>query len=129
MTTLSRIVLLALLFVSALAFGEEIAILTTFPGASGPGPKDCPDNTGAVGPDHVVDFTNANVVIHDKRTGKVVRQMTQTEFWKAANPAFDLPKLNDPRLLYDPLSGRWFGVIAELKKGSVGYLAVWQTAC
>ena len=128
MTTLSRIALLALLLVSAPAYGGEVEILTTFPGASGPGPKDCPDNAGAVGPDHVVDFTNANVVIHDKRTGKVVRQMTQTEFWKAANPGFDLPRLNDPRLLYDPLSGRWFGVIAELKKGSVGYLAVSETS-
>ena len=96
MTTLSRIALLALLLVSAPAYGEEVEILTTFPGASGPGPKDCPDNAGAVGPDHVVDFTNANVVIHDKRTGKVVRQMTQTEFWKAANPKFDLPRAERP---------------------------------
>jgi hypothetical protein len=127
MTTLSRIALLALLVVSTSGHGEDVEILTTFPGASGPGPKDCPDNSGAVGPDHVVDFTNANVVIHDKRTGKVVRQMTQTEFWKAANPQFNLPKLNDPRLLYDPLSGRWFGVIAELKD-SVGYLAVSETS-
>src|SRR5262249_41581073 len=71
--------------------------------------------SGAVGPDHVVDFNNANVVIHDKKTGKVVKRMTQTEFWKAANPDFDFPKLNDPRLLYDPLSRRWFGVIAEFK--------------
>jgi hypothetical protein len=127
MTTLSRIALLALLFVGSPAAGEEVKILTTFPGASGPGPKDCPDNTGAVGPDHVVDFTNASVVIHDKTSGRVVRQMTQAEFWTAANPKFDLPKLNDPRLLYDPLSGRWFGVIAEQKKGSVGYLAVSET--
>src|SRR5206468_2995930 len=37
-------------------------------------------------------------------------------------------RLNDPRLLLDPLSGRWFGVIAELKKGSVGYLAVSETS-
>jgi hypothetical protein len=128
MTTLSKIALLAWLLVSAPAFGAEIEILTTFPGASGPGPKDCPDNTGAVGPDHVVDFTNANVVIHDKKTGNVVRQMTQTQFWKAANPQFDFPTLNDPRLLYDPLSGRWFAAIAELRKGSVGYLAVSETS-
>jgi hypothetical protein len=124
MMTVSRYALLALLFLSAPVYGEDVKILSTFPAAAGPGPKDCPDNTGAVGPDHVMDFTNAIVVIHDKITGKIVRQMTQTEFWKAANPKFDLPKLNDPRLLYDPLSGRWFGVIAELKKGSVGYLAV-----
>src|SRR6516225_2105398 len=46
-----------------------VTVLTTFPGDTGPGPKDAPDNSGAVGPDHVVDFTNANVVIHDKKTG------------------------------------------------------------
>jgi hypothetical protein len=128
MTMLPRIALPLLFLASAQAFGAEIEVLTTFPGATGPGPKDCPDNTGAVGPDHVMDFTNAHVVIHDKKTGTVVKQMTQTEFWKAANPGFDLPRLNDPRLLYDPLSGRWFGVIAELKKGSVGYLAVSETS-
>jgi hypothetical protein len=76
----------------------------------------------------VVDFTNAHVVIHDKKTGKVVRRMTQTEFWKATKPAFNLPKLNDPRLLYDPLSQRWFAVIAELRHLSVGYLAVSQSS-
>ncbi len=128
MMTLLRIAPLALLLVSNPACGEDVEVLTTFPGASGPGPKDCPDNAGAVGPDHVVDFTNANVVIHDKGTGKVVRQVTQTQFWKAANPKFDLPRLNDPRLLYDPLSRRWFGVIAELKEASVGYLAVSETS-
>jgi hypothetical protein len=105
-----------------------VTVVTTFPGDTGPGPKDAPDNSGAVGPNHVVDFTNAHVVIHDKKTGKVIRRMTQTEFWKATKPAFDLPKLNDPRLLYDPLSKRWFAVIAELTKLSVGYLAVSESA-
>jgi hypothetical protein len=105
-----------------------VTVLTAFPGDSGPGPKDAPDNSGAVGPDHVVDFTNANVVIHDKKTGKVIRRMTQTEFWKSTKPAFDFPKLNDPRLLYDPLSKRWFAVVAEFKRLSVGYLAVSESS-
>src|SRR5215831_5013599 len=105
-----------------------VTVLTTFPGDTGPGPKDAPDNSGAVGPDHVVDFTNANVVIHDKKSGKVIRRMTQTEFWKTTKPGFDFPRLNDPRLLYDPLSRRWFAVIAELKKLSVGYLAVSESS-
>jgi hypothetical protein len=128
MTTLSRLAVLASFLVSAPAYGDAIEILVAFPGASRPGPKDCPDNSGAVGPDHVVSFTNAEVIVHDKRTGKVVRQMTQTEFWRAANLKFDLPVLDDPRLLYDPLSGRWFAVIAELKKESVGYLAVSESS-
>jgi hypothetical protein len=112
----------------AAATDPGVTILTTFPGDTGPGPKDAPDNSGAVGPNHVVDFTNANVVIHDKKTGKTIRRMTQTEFWKAAKPGFDLPKLNDPRLLYDPLSQRWFAVIAELRHLSVGYLAVSESS-
>jgi hypothetical protein len=41
-----------------------------------------PANTVGVGPDDVVDFTNANAVVHDKKSGRVVEQMTQTEFWK-----------------------------------------------
>jgi hypothetical protein len=101
-----------------------VTVLTAFPGDSGPGPKDNPDNTGAVGPGHVVDFTNTNVVIHDKATGDVIKRMTQTEFWKRVKPGFDMPVLNDPRMLYDPLSARWFGVIAEMKGASSGFLAV-----
>jgi hypothetical protein len=31
-----------------------VTVLTAFPGDTGPGPKDVPDNSGAVGPDHVV---------------------------------------------------------------------------
>ena len=66
----------------------SLIVLTTFPGDSGPGPKDNPDNTGGVGPDHVVDFTNMNVVIHDKQTGKAIKHVTQTEFWKNVTPGF-----------------------------------------
>jgi hypothetical protein len=121
---IARIAFLALLLLPVAGFANGVTILNVFPGDVGPGPKDAPDNTGAVGPKHVVDFTDAHVVIHDKRTGAVVQQWTQTEFWKAVKPGFDFPKWNDPRLLYDPLSGRWFGVIAE----ATGYLAVSDSA-
>lgn len=107
-----------------------LTVLTTFPGDTGdkgPNWKEKPDTCGAVGPDHVVDFTIANVVIHDKKTGKVLKRMTQPEFWKATKPAFDFDKMNDPRLLYDPLSGRWFGVHCDVKS-AVGYLAVSESS-
>ena len=51
----------------------------------------------AVGPEHAVDFTNASVVIHDKKSGAVLKHMTQTEFWKAVQPGFDRPTLNAVR--------------------------------
>ena len=69
-----------------------------------------------------------NVVIHDKQTGKAIKHVTQTEFWKNVTPGFNLPTLNDPRMLYDALCGRWFGVIAELIPKSSGYLAVSETS-
>jgi hypothetical protein len=107
-----------------------VTVLTTFPGDTGdkgPNWKEKPDICGAVGPDHVVDFTIANVVIHDKKTGKVIQRMTQPEFWKKTRPAFDFDKMNDPRLLYDPLSGRWFGVHCDIKT-AVGYLTVSESS-
>ena len=39
--------------VPAMALAQEVTVLTSFPGDSGPGPKDNPDNTGGVGPGHV----------------------------------------------------------------------------
>ncbi len=103
---------------------EEVTILKTFPGDSGPGPKDNPDNTGGVGPGHIVDCTDANIVIHDKKTGEVLKRMTQTEFWKDAKPGFTLPVLNDPRMTYDPLARRWYTVVQAQDATPYGFLAV-----
>jgi hypothetical protein len=103
---------------------QEIIVVKTFPGDSGPGPKDNPDNTGGVGPRHVVDCTDANIVIHDKATGAVVKRMTQTEFWKKTQPGFNLPTLNDPRMTYDPLAGRWYTVVQAQSGTPYGFLAV-----
>jgi hypothetical protein len=107
-----------------MAAAQEIVILKSFPGDSGPGPKDNPDNTGGVGPSHVVDCTDANIVFHAKKTGDVLRRMTQTEFWKNAQPGFTLPKLNDPRMIYDPLAARWYTVVQAQSGPPYGFLAV-----
>src|SRR5277367_5229608 len=75
-----RLVFLICSLITSIAIGQEVIVLRSFPGDSGPGPKDNPDNTGGVGPQHIVDCTDANIVIHDKKTGAVVQRMTQTEF-------------------------------------------------
>src|SRR5947209_11777370 len=106
-----QLALLSCLITASTGWAQEVAVLKSFPGDSGPGPKDNPDNTGGVGPRHVVDCTDANIVIHDKATGAVVKRMTQTEFWKNAQPSYTLPRLNDPRMTYDPLDGRWYTVV------------------
>ncbi len=117
-----------LLLITASGGAEEIAILRTIPGDSGPGPKDNPDNTGGVGPSHVVDCTDAHIVVHDKTTGRVLKHMTQTEFWQNAQPGFTLLTLNDPRLTYDPLVERWYMVAQAQHETPYGFLAVSESA-
>lgn len=107
-------------------------VVSSFPADVGPSHKDHPDEAGAVGPQHIVDFDDANFVVHDKATGKVLLKKTQHEFWTSVEPVntLNLP-LNDPRILYDPLSSRWFAVDTGLiagTRGANGYLAVSTSA-
>ncbi len=82
----ASLVFLICSLIPAVTLAQDVTVLKSFPGDSGPGPKDNPDNTGGVGPSHVVDCTDANVLIHDKKTGEVLQRMTQTEFWKRRSP-------------------------------------------
>jgi len=123
------VLLLVALFTNATAIpslAENGTILQTFPGASGPGYKPCPDTTGAVGPNHVVSFADSSFIVHDKTTGKVLAQMTMVDFWKSVEPKnkLILATPNDPRMLFDPLSGRFFASCADDKTNHHLYLAV-----
>jgi hypothetical protein len=112
----------------------DVTVVKTFPADSGPGYKGNPDNAGSVGPNHVVDFDGLNFVVHDKATGQVLLKKSHKEFWAAAEPAntLILPVPNDPRILYDPLSGRWFACTASSEAVGArlehGYLAVSTTS-
>jgi hypothetical protein len=73
------------------ALAANGTILQSFPGGSGPGYKPVPDTTGAVGPNHVVDFEDSWFMVHDKTTGHVVLQMTMSVSgcsWNRATPLF-----------------------------------------
>lgn len=104
--------IVAFLALTMVAWAEDVTVLRTFPGDAGPGPKPQPDNVGGVGPNHVVDFTCANFVVHDKQSGKVVQQMTQKEFWAQLGFRDMDSEANDPRIFYDPLSKRWIATTA-----------------
>jgi len=93
-----------------------VTVVTTFP-----------DAAGAVGPRHTAVLDDRAFVVHDKATGKVLRDETQHEFWLKVLPAgtFDL-HANDPRLLYDPVTRRWFAWVQGLTPAN-GYLAVSTT--
>ena len=106
-----------------------MTIVTNFPADQGPGyRKACPDAAGAVGPEHAVVLDDRAFVVLDKATGKTVQSFTQHEFWLRVQPlnTFDL-QANDPRILYDPLSGRWIAWVQGLSPAN-GYLAVSTTS-
>ena len=108
------------------ALGGNGTILQSFPGGSGPGYKASPDTTGAVGPNQVVDFEDSWFMVHDKVTGRIVMQMTMSNFWMFVQPSNTLVLVtpNDPRMLYDTLSGRWFASCADDATQHRLYLAV-----
>lgn len=104
--------------------GTQVTIATAFPSDSGPGPKGQPDNVGGVGPDHVVSFTVAHFVVHDKKTGTVLMKKTQAEFWSDLGMKDTRAVANDPRMLYDSLSKRWIATTAFDKSLHELWLAV-----
>ncbi len=112
------------------AAGADIEVVSVIEGDKGPGFKPAANVMGAVGPRHVVDFTIAGFTVHDKATGKTLRHQSQLEFWKQVQPVGSLdpsPHANDPWMVYDPLSERWFATIAGTGTGA-SYLTVSSSA-
>jgi hypothetical protein len=107
----------------------DVTIVRTFPADKGPGyRKPAPDAAGAVGPHHAVALDDRAFVAVEKATGKVVKDLTQHDFWLGVQPARTLNlQANDPRVLYDPLTGRWIAWVQGVDPMN-GYLAVSTTA-
>jgi hypothetical protein len=70
-----------------------------------------PDTDGAVGPDHFVELLNGRYAVYDK-SGTVLKQSSLDQFWSSAGVAPQRFSF-DPRVLYDPSSGRWFAIAAD----------------
>ena len=111
------------------AHAADVTVVKTFPADKGPGyRKPAPDAAGAVGPDHAVTLDDRAFVAVDKATGKVVKDLTQHDFWQAVRPAGTLDlHANDPRILYDPFSERWIAWVQGVDPPN-GYLAVSTTS-
>jgi hypothetical protein len=107
----------------------DVTIVKSFPADKGPGyRKPAPDAAGAVGPHHAVVLDDRAFVVAAKATGKVVRDLTQHDFWLGVQPVNTLDlQANDPRILYDPLSRRWIAWVQGVDPMN-GYLAVSTTA-
>jgi hypothetical protein len=111
------------------ARAADVTVVTNFPADKGPGyRKPNPDAAGAVGPKHTAVLDDRAFVVQDKATGQILQNDTQHDFWLKVLPAkaFDL-QANDPRLLYDPITERWFAWVQGLNPAN-GYLAVSTTS-
>jgi len=68
-----------------------------------------PDSDGAIGPNYFVELINGRFSVFDKISGAKVQTMTDLTFWNNAGITFPSgTTASDPRIIYDPLSGRWF---------------------
>jgi hypothetical protein len=62
-----------------------------------------PDTAGAVGPTRLMSTLNSNYVIQDRADGKTLASVSMASFWASVGATAPF----DPRVLYDPYSGRW----------------------
>ena len=72
-----------------------------------------PDSMGAVGPEHFVELINGRYAVYDKNSGVRVQTSSLDDFWTGAGVTPSGPFANDPRVLYDYDSQRWFATSAD----------------
>jgi len=105
-----------------------------------------PDTMGAVGPDHIVLIVNGTFKIFDKADGMTVENRSLDSFW-TTRVGLAIPNFNDvcvggfcsvsggaciannqcvvngtgdPRIVFDPASGRWFATSFDLTNPATG---------
>jgi hypothetical protein len=78
-----------------------------------------PDTNGAVGPNHVVELINGAYAVYSK-TGAFVQSTGLDTFWANAGvtPSGAFPTTFDPRVVYDPVSSRWFASALDSGSGT-----------
>jgi Domain of unknown function DUF11 len=70
-----------------------------------------PDTMGAVGPNHIVEMINGNFEIFNKQTGASLESRSLDSFWvDRVGLTIGTTFTFDPRIVFDPDSGRWFAV-------------------
>lgn len=77
-----------------------------------------PDTMGAVGPEHLMVMLNTEVRITDRAGMVSGADLTLAEFWSPLLAA----DVFDPRITYDPISERWYAVVAASRRSSASAL-------
>ena len=78
-----------------------------------------PNANGASGPSHYVEIVNGRYAVYDKANGSVATSSTDMSFWTGAGISFSAGlEVSDPRVLFDPRSGRWFASGLDLRRST-----------
>jgi hypothetical protein len=73
------------------------------------------DANGAIGLNHFVEFVNGRFSVYVRGRGVRTKTMTDREFWIAAGIGLAAGlEVTDPRIVFEPNSGRWFAVCIDL---------------
>jgi hypothetical protein len=68
-----------------------------------------PDCNGTVGPTNYVELINGRFSVYDKASASRVQSFTDLTFWSRAGVTIASQwDVADPRIIYDPVSQRWF---------------------
>jgi len=74
-----------------------------------------PDPNGAIGPRHFVEFINGSFTVYNKTNGLSVKRISDLKFWSNAGVILSTDSgVSDPRVIYDPISQRWFASQVDL---------------
>src|SRR6266702_6083056 len=119
--TLATIIVLPLGAVRASAPLPSITIGQNFTGSSDTSnPLDTPpDCNGAVGTRYFVEFVNGFFAVYNKTNGLSVKRIADTKFWANAGVVLaNSDGVSDPRVVYDPVSQRWFASMVDYDANS-----------
>jgi hypothetical protein len=78
-----------------------------------------PDANGAIGPRHFMEFINGIVAVYNKTNGLQVQRKSDIDFWSDALLIISPNSVvTDPRVIYDPVSHRWFASQVDADAGA-----------
>jgi hypothetical protein len=79
------------------------------------------DANGAVGTRYFVEFINGTFAVYNKTNGAAVKRIADTKFWSNAGVVLATSDgITDPRVIYDPISQRWFASMVDFDASVAG---------
>jgi hypothetical protein len=80
-----------------------------------------PDANGAVGTRYFVEFINGTFAVYNKTNHQNVKRIADTKFWSNAGVLLATSDgITDPRVIYDPISQRWFVSMVDFDANTAG---------